>query len=426
MNIKIKIILAAALLGISYYGNIEYKRVSKIKAIEKSKLERIALRNNLKHSLNQSFSHSVSYKDEIWPKSHLANGENYNIEYTFDRGLTKYIKKILKRYGSDYSAVIVMDNKSGKILSAIGYQRQGNQFNVSLPFSSTHPSASLFKIITSAALLESKKVDKNTIFNYRGKGTTLYKYQLDQKRTRWTRYLTFKKAFAFSNNVIFGKAAISNIAGEDLYNQAVEFGFNSNIMNELDLSKSVIDYPSSQYNMAEIASGFNKETMISPLHGALISSVVANGGLFQTPYIIDKLVSDNNGKNIWSRKPDLKRILTKNTSSQLSELMETTVKSGTARGSFRKLRRKLKSKLRIGGKTGTITGGLPYGKRDWFTAYAMPKDSENDTGISICVMNVNVNKWYVKSTYLAKSIIEYYYKNKFNIKKKTKKIVYTK
>ena len=32
-------------------------------------------------------------------------------------------------------------------------------------------------------------------------------------------------------------------------------------------------------------------------------------------------------------------------------------------------------------------------------------------GISISVMNVNVKRWHVKSSMLAKSIIEYYYKN---------------
>jgi hypothetical protein len=65
--------------------------------------------------------------------------------------------------------------------------------------------------------------------------------------------------------------------------------------------------------------------------------------------------------------------------------------------------------LDIGGKTGSITGGTPFGKRDWFSAFAIPRDLERGKGISISVMNVNVKRWHVKSTMLAKNIIEYYY-----------------
>ena len=71
-------------------------------------------------------------------------------------------------------------------------------------------------------------------------------------------------------------------------------------------------------------------------------------------------------------------------------------------------RKRVLNSLNIGGKTGTITGGLPYGKRDWFVSYAIPKNNF-DKGISLCVMIVNVKKWYIKSPVLAKNIIEYYY-----------------
>ncbi len=98
--------------------------------------------------------------------------------------------------------------------------------------------------------------------------------------------------------------------------------------------------------------------------------------------------------------------------------MELTVRRGTARGAFRRMKRSIKSKLDIGGKTGSITGGVPFGKRDWFAAYATPKNRVLGKGISISVMNVNVKKWYIKSTYLAKNIIEFYYKKITPLKNK--------
>jgi hypothetical protein len=86
------------------------------------------------------------------------------------------------------------------------------------------------------------------------------------------------------------------------------------------------------------------------------------------------------------------------------------VNRGTARGAFRRMRKSLKDNLIIGGKTGSITGGEPFGKRDWFVSYARPKNGK-DQGISIAVMIVNIKKWYIKSPYLAKNIIQYYYKS---------------
>ena len=62
--------------------------------------------------------------------------------------------------------------------------------------------------------------------------------------------------------------------------------------------------------------------------------------------------------------------------------------------------------IEVAGKTGSITGGVPYGKRDWFVSFAKRKGQEEDSGISVCIMIVNVKKWYVKSTFLAKKIID--------------------
>jgi hypothetical protein len=70
-------------------------------------------------------------------------------------------------------------------------------------------------------------------------------------------------------------------------------------------------------------------------------------------------------------------------------------------------------------KTGRISGGFPDGVRDWFTVFAKPKQGD-DKGISICVMNINGSSWYVKSSYIAKKIIEYYYSHIVPIRKISK------
>lgn len=344
-----------------------------------------------------------------WPEELSFGEERYEVNYTKNEKLEKYVKKLLRRYRSDYSTIIVIDNNTGDILSAVGYNKSDRKFANHLAFSTTHPSASLFKIITSATLLENGNVDNDTKFAYRGKGTTLYRYQLKPRYDRWTRHQTLENAFAHSNNVVFGKAAISKINGTSIYHMANKFGFNQRLMDGFNLSASVFNMPTNQYHLAELASGFNKQTFISPIHAALLSSIVANDGVMKKPRLI-KAIHDEEGKLVWNNPEDEEKVLGPTVSLKLKEMMELVVKKGTARRVKRGLRRRIKNNLEIGGKTGSITGGIPYGKRDWLTLFAKPKDEIGDKGISIAVMNINVKKWYVRSSFLAKKVINYYYK----------------
>lgn len=352
---------------------------------------------------------SLVFNSEKWPSNLNLQSREYEIQYSIDKRIEKQIKKYLRRYRSDYTSVVVVDNNTGKILSAIDYDKKEKDFGLSLSFSSTNPAASVFKVITAADLLENTDTSKETKFSYSGRGSTLYKYQLKNKKNRWTRSIPFKKAFAFSNNVIFGKAAINKTSSTSLMKMANKFGFNNDLLQLLDAGDSRLLLADNEYSLAELASGFNKKTMISPLHGAMIASVIANDGIFKQPTVINSIVDSKQDRLVWKPKYKLKRVISEEVADEIKDMMKLTVKRGTARGAFRPWKTKRIKDIEIGGKTGSITGGVPYGKRDWFVAYAKPKNDASDKGISICVMIVNVKKWYIKSTYLAKKIIQYYY-----------------
>jgi len=346
-----------------------------------------------------------------WPKELNYQNKEVKIEYNFNDNLMDYTKNLLKQYRSDYTTVTVIDNETGKVLAAVGYQGKNNQFDKNLVLSSTHPSASLIKLVTAADLIQNGSVKKDTTFDFRGRSTTLFKYQLNDSKGRSARTQTFETAFAKSNNVIFGKAAIKNSSSDRIVKMAENFGFNQPIVKEFSFLKSEIKKANDDFELAELASGFNIDTIINPIHAATLASVVANDGILKTPKVISKIVDKKTGESIWSEVTEEKRVISPETSHELQELMAMTIDGGTARKSFRQMRGGYKSALEIGGKTGHITGGTPFGKRDWFTVYALPRDKAEGKGISISVMNVNVKRWHVKSAVLAKSIIEYYFKS---------------
>lgn len=359
--------------------------------------------------LSRRITHEV-FQHQGWPEEIVFEGRKYELEYGFDKKLIKYIKKLMRRHPSDYTSVVVLDNKSGNVLAALDFNKAQKRYGKNITFSTTHPAASIFKVVTAADLLEQGKVDVESSFKYNGKSSTLYKYQLKNKITKWTRSINFEKAFALSNNVVFGKAAIQNTTYDQLNKTAYNLGFNQQITSILNLGYSKLFQDDDWYGLAEYASGFNRKTMISPVHGAAIASIAANDGILKFPKVVTKITEAQTGRVIWGEDQVSRSSLSKETALDLQQLMNATIKKGTARGAFRKWLRRNKN-FRVGGKTGSITGGLPYGKRDWFISYASPS-ADLDEGISICVMIVNIEKWYIKSTVFAKEVIDYYYNKK--------------
>ena len=227
---------------------------------------------------------------------------------------------------------------------------------------------------------------------------------MKQSGGRWSRRTDFEHAFARSNNVIFGKAALDNLSPTGLKKMAEKFGFNKDIVPFAQAEQSTFPMAADQYNLAELASGLNRSTMISPVHGAMIASVIANGGIMKKPILL-KRVEDSDENVIWEPTPQQEMVIAPETSEDLRKMMIATVLEGTARRAFRRLPSSLRD-IEVAGKTGSITGGEPFGKRDWFVAYARNPNKPEDRGVSLCVMIVNKKKWYVKSTQLTREILE--------------------
>lgn len=348
-------------------------------------------------------------KHQTWDELIDYDSAKYKPNYTFNPDLEEFIKRQLALYRPDFTSVVVLDNESGHILAAVDYARVKNVFGRDLAFTTTHPAASIFKIITASDLLENTHIKTDTEFHFTGRSTTLYRSQLKEPANRrWIRSLDLQKAFATSNNVIFGRTAIENLTPAGLKRMAEKFGFNKRILEGVNLAPSIFNMAQDQYNLAEFSSGLNTQTVMSPVHGAVIGSVVANAGLFRYPVVIKSLEGIQDKKVIFPPIKKDEQVLTPQSSEDLRTLFMATVTQGTARSSFRRSQYLL-NKLEIGGKTGSITGGEPRGKRDWFVSYAKSLEDKSDKGISICVMIVNQKKWYIKSPLLAKNIMEYYY-----------------
>lgn len=333
------------------------------------------------------------------------------IYYSFDPVLQSQIDALLERYKPDYAGVVAMDAVTGRILAMASYQRDA-QTDDNLALQSGYPAASIFKIITASAAIEGGLANANTPMVYNGRSTTLYRRQvLRHRNNRWTRHLSLKQAFSESVNTVFARLGLFTVGVEKLQKMALRYGFEQTLAGDFMVPQSHIKSDlNSDWAVAELASGFNRETRISPLHAVLLSATIANNGRAMAPQVITA-VTGADGTLLYRAQPQIiQQVISPATAGELRKMMQETIRRGTARRWFRGFRRKTPKDLEIGGKTGSLMGVSPKGSTDWFTGYGILGQDR----IAVAAVTVNKKKWTVKSSYLVRRLLEAHYARKNN------------
>jgi penicillin-binding protein A len=293
----------------------------------------------------------------------------FTVQTTLDPGLQQVLSERLDRKNSRYIGIVALDPADGRVLAMAGYDRTNPAANPCLD--SRFPAASVFKIITAAAALEARGLDPQSVLSFDGGKYTLYKSQLRPNVSRRPNQLTLKDSFAQSANPVFGRIGAHMLGRDLLESYAQAFGFNREIDFEQPVRPSRVEIADSAFELAEVASGFNRTTRISPLHGALMAAAVVNKGRLVEPAVVD-WVADTAGRTVYQRRPlQGERVIDGRTAAELMEMMRATVQSGTAHKEFQKHHAdKVLAQLEIGGKTGSMGDDEPDMRYDWFVGFA--------------------------------------------------------
>lgn len=345
----------------------------------------------------------------------VSKGLDYEITTSLMPALQEFIINHIDRKNSLYFGFVIMEPDTGRIVSMVSHDRFEPDNNVCVR--ADFPAASIFKIVTAAAAIETKNYQPQTPMTFNGNKYTLYQNQLTLNRGRYSTTMSFADAFAKSVNPVFGNIGMHDLGRANLETYGASFGFNRAPQLEICMDKSRLIIKDEPYNWAEIASGFNRTTLLSPVHGALIIAVALNEGQWVEPRLIDAIRSEND--MIYRGHPNNEhRVIQPQTAAFLKKLLETTVKSGTAAKAFRGASRdKILSQLNIGGKTGSINDRPDHTIRyDWFTGFAEKKDGSQSIVISIIVAHkdfigtragqyarMGIKKYYEIKTYESSS-----------------------
>jgi peptidoglycan glycosyltransferase len=345
-----------------------------------------------------------------FPKTITNGTQNYQIEYTLNDQLQHESERLLSAYKPDFGAIVVIEARTGKIRAMASYER-GALTQENLAMRGTFPAASIFKMVTASAAIDRRNTDPEALIHFNGGSHTLYKRNvMSAAVNRWTREVTLREAFARSFNSAFGRLAIEKLEPQDLEEYAFRYGFNRQIQGDLLFDQGVTEIPTEKtFHLTEIASGFNRVTLMSPIQGALMAAVVANDGKMPKVQIMEK-VTDSSNQIIMNTKSSTDfDVLSPDGNEKMKALMEETIVSGTSRKSFKHLRRDRRFReVEMGGKTGSLTGNNPRGKTDWFVGYAM---GDNGEKLAIAAVTVHVNLWRVKSSSLAQSVVRRHFRD---------------
>ncbi|MCK9462569.1 MAG: penicillin-binding transpeptidase domain-containing protein [Proteobacteria bacterium] len=327
--------------------------------------------------------------------------------FTVQPELQKFASSLLEDNDVPTGAIVVLNARTGRVLALA--QRQRGVESPTVAFDPSPPAASLFKIVTTAALLERPGVSLDTVQCYHGGSQRLEEHNLVDSERDDTACASISQALGRSINAVIAKLADRYLEASSLLRVAEHFGFNRAIPFDFAVPESQAEIPSDRLERARAAAGF-WHTHLSPLHAAMMVQAVAHDGAMLRPYIVDKVVG-RDGALLYEGKPQLAaRPISADVARRLRAAMRETVANGTARKAFHKPGLPSLAKVRVAGKTGTLTGRSPYRAYSWFAGFA-PLDSPE---VVVAVLIVNEPLWRIKSSETAALVLDKY----FSLKKR--------
>jgi len=253
-------------------------RLPQIRALEKNRpdlgsQQRSA--SNAKATNNDSDEWSIPARsldldlaEEIDGKLVQTLNDGTELTYTVNPALQKKATDILRYYRVEYGTVVAMNPKTGEILAMAEHAEGRPELN-GLALQAEGPAASIFKLITAAALVEEGGLNaKSEICTHGGRRGLSLKLLRDNPKRDKTCH-TMAQAMGSSNNVAFGRWAVRNLEPSVLETTADRFLFNQRIPFVFGVAMSRANVPvSSELGLAKTAAGFQGTTLSPQILGA--------------------------------------------------------------------------------------------------------------------------------------------------------------
>lgn len=276
---------------------------------------------------------------------------------------------------AEYGGVIVLDSGTGEILAMANVPR----FDPNDPssFNSLDPNfrrnrlatdmlepGSTFKIVTFAEALETGVIKEDDPVDCMGGSYRIGRHTIDDSHK--LEVVPARDVLIHSSNIGTVKIA-EHIGKQKLYKRARLFGFGEVTGSDFPgETRGQLPNPSTWSNLSLPTISFGQGVAVSPLQITAAYAAVANGGELISPRIIREF-RNRDGKVVRSsRVRKIRRALTSETASRLTEILCQVVELGTGKTAA-------VPNVRIAGKTGTAQriqeGGKGYASGKYVASF---------------------------------------------------------
>jgi peptidoglycan glycosyltransferase len=312
--------------------------------------------------------------------------------------------------GQSNGAIVAIDPRSGAILAMVSrpffdpnasddqmakLQSDPGQPLFNRAVQALYVPGSTFKTVTATAALDTHLVDLNQPFRC----TTAVKvasYSVDCRNSQHIPRLTYKQAYAWSSNRVFGltgmllgfpapinpwlddkppgpypwteDGASIQASGDVLEDYAKRFGFERSIPFDLAVTPSQIKNSGTQWTpelLVQTAFG-QGELQVTPMQMALVAATVANGGRVPTPYVAAELRNGGATRQLHEGAEFFSIASSGDVANTMVSFMVESVDNGYAA-------KAAIAGVKVGGKTGTAEVGDGT-SHSWFIGFA-PADA---------------------------------------------------
>jgi cell division protein FtsI/penicillin-binding protein 2 len=333
---------------------------------------------------------------------------------TLQAPLQKAAEEVLASYAVPFGAAVVLSVPDGRVLALAGRSSVEPSLGpAELALRPWAPAASVFKIVSAAALVAEAKLSPETRVCYHGGVSSILADNLLDVPRLDTRCETLGYGVGKSQNAILAKLAARHLSRDGLARAAAAFGFGEPIAFEAAAAPSDLWLPVRPLEFARAAAGF-WHSSLSVLHGALLAAAIANDGEMPTPRLVEKAV-DGAGHPLPPPRARPRRAVAPEVAREVGRMMVLTTTMGTARTTFRDRRGQRVLPFDVAGKTGSLAyrgqegdPALPapwpadtYLGYSWFVGYA-PADHPR---LAFAVLIANKELWHIKAPFVARRLL---------------------
>lgn len=309
------------------------------------------------HITYQSDAYGYQLPNMPYIEEPAQSGEN--IYLTIDSNIQliaeNAIASLEKDYKFEYAIMTIIDAKTGAIVaSSTSPNFNPNDLNTLKSYlnplvSYTYEPGSVMKIFSWASSIEDGFYDGNKTFES-GCIPVADVTVCDANKKGWGT-ISFDTGFAYSSNV--GATLLSrSLGGKKLLEYYKKYGFGKKT--GIELSGEVVGDLDFKYESEIAAAAFGQGITVTPIQLIQALTAIANDGKMLKPYIVDKIVSDENVISYEGKREVVDNIMDATTAQKMRELMHKANYEGLSK-------MWQPSKVSMGIKTGTAQIASPKG-----------------------------------------------------------------